>query len=149
MGKRLALFTLAICLFATQELYSQVTTTLLLEKPLFSSEVQTIRFLTAVAGGKKPQSVADGNYRNYSLEGPAFHVEYKIANDTCVMAGIRFTQESSYQQFTKDLFRHTRPFGVNRISEMAGRKIIYSLSPAEKVVTAACFDFALRKAMEH
>lgn len=128
--------------------YGQKTIRELIETPLHTTEKETVAFLVQVTEKKEHVAYKDGAYRSYSLEGPFFHIEYKIEKDTCVMAGIRFNQNHGYQQLVREVFLYTRPFGQNRIKEAAGMKIIYTLNTAEKVVTAIDFNFALRRAMK-
>lgn len=130
-------------------LYSngQPTMTQLLETPLHRTEKETIDFLTQAAGGKKPLVVWDGAYRSYSLEGPSFHMEYKIHKDTCIMAGIRFQNNTGlYGIFLKEVIATSQAFGENRLKESSGRKIIYILNAKERVMTVTSYSFALQMA---
>ncbi|RYF85838.1 MAG: hypothetical protein EOO03_12690, partial [Chitinophagaceae bacterium] len=123
--------------------FGQPTMTQLLEAPLHKTEKETTQFLQQAAGGKKAQMVWDGTYRSYSLEGPSFHIEYKVHQDTCVMAGIRFQQNGTlYSIFLRELMASTQAFGENRIKEASGRKIIYTLNTKERAVTVISYSFA-------
>lgn len=119
--------------------------TLFLEPLLHQSETATIRFLTTLAGGKKPTAFPDGTFRSYSLEGPSFHIEYKIAKDTCVAALVRFQPGSGlYTTTVQQLFATTQAFGENRLKQTQNGLLLYMLHTQERTITAVCYDFTLR-----
>ena len=76
----------------------------LLEYPLLKSEKEMVAILKDWASGKQPVMQADGIYRSYSIDGPYFHIEYKVAKDSCLLAGIRFPSDAGqYNSFVRDV----------------------------------------------
>jgi hypothetical protein len=139
------LFTLLLPLLMVYSGYGQLRVTNLLEMPLLKTEKETLAFLQKASGSINHQMVMDGTYRSYSLEGPSFHIEYKIFKDTCVMSGIRFSSFGMYNSILGEVVSQTKPFGENRLRETRGTKLIYMFNPRDNAMTVVSYSFALQK----
>lgn len=144
MQKRLLFTSFTVLAFCTVS-YAQQSITAFLETSLHQSEAATIRFLTSIAGGKKSQVVPDGKFHSYSLEGPSFHIEYKVTQDTCVAAMVRIQRNAGlYNRTIQELLATTKAFGQKRVKQTNSGALLYEFLPAEGTIIATNFGFALR-----
>lgn len=126
--------------------YGQQSKTSLLEALLLKTEKETVAFLQQASGRTKHQVQWDGAYRSFSLEGPSFHIEYKLDGDTCVMAAIQFqSKPSMYVSFVGEVRAQTKPLGENRLKEAGAKKLIYVLNSREKIVSVIRYAYAQQK----
>jgi len=144
MNKQTLLLTALLLLLSTA-VFSQQPIIVLLEAPLHRSEKETVQFLQSLTSGKEPVMVVDGKFRSYSLEGPSFHMEYKIAGDTCVAAMLRIQSNSGlYNRTVQQIFASTKPFGPNHLKQTTGGLLLYELHSAESSIIAVSYGYALK-----
>lgn len=147
MQKRFLFTSFAILAFFSAS-YAQQCITALLVTPLHQSEAATIRFLTTVAGGKKPQLVPDGKFHSYSLEEPSFHMEYKVIQDTCVAAMVRIERNAGlYNRTVQQLLATTKAFGQKRVKQTSSGALLYEFLPAEGLSAEDALEERKQKAV--
>lgn len=133
-------FSFSICFAFAQE------TRYLIETPVGQSEKETFMFLKGILNGRTPIKQFDNNWGSYDLDNSGLHIEYKIENDTCIIASAHYKIDNGeFEKVVAEIAAKSEAKnGVMVKTSDSGELLTYSFNTKDKVISAFRFKYILK-----